>query len=238
MKQMSGNRMTMKTDYTLLPAFLVLVSALHGQGTVTREKPADYPVRAELPKMQLAAEYLVHSMPTPKGVIFVQDYLVMEVAAYPKGKPSLLTWTSGEFTLKINGRGHAMYSQSPGMVAASLKYPDWQQRPTATVEAGVGDGSVSIGRPPAVGRFPGDPTGSQRIPRPRAPEPESPTGETAPPEMPIGETCQRLALPDGAIAGPVSGYLFFPYSGKIKAIRSLELLYEGSDGTKATLSLL
>lgn len=99
MKQMSGNRMTMKTEYTLLPAFLVLASAMHGQGTVTREKPADYPVRAELPKMQLAAEYL-------------------EVVAYPKGSPSH-TWASGEFTLKINGRCHALNSQSPGMVAAS-----------------------------------------------------------------------------------------------------------------------
>ena len=229
--------MSMKADYTLLPAFLVLASTLQGQGTVTREKPADYPVRADLPKMLLAAEYLVHSMSTPKGVIFVQDYLVVEVAAYPKSKASL-TWASGEFTLKINGRGHALFSQSPGMVAASLKYPDWQQRPTATVEAGVGDGSVIMGRPPAVGRFPGDPTGNRRLPRPRAPEPETPTGEAAPPEMPISETCQRLALPEGAIAGPVSGYLFFPYSGKIKAIRSLELLYEATDGTQATLSLL
>ena len=230
--------MSMKADYTLLLASIALAAGLHAQGTAPRDQPSGYPVRAELPNMNLAAEYLVHSMPTPKGAIFVQDYLVIEVAAYPKGKQSV-TLSSGQFTLRINGRTRALLSQTPGMVAASLKYPDWQQRPTATVEAGVGDGSVILGRPPAVGRFPGDPTPNRRqTPMPRAPVPENPAGESAPPDPPIGELCQRLAVPEGAIHGPSSGYLFFPFQGKIKSIRSVQLIYEGPDGAPATLSLL
>ena len=38
----------------------------------------------------------------------------------------------------------------------------------------------------------------------------------------------QTALPQGEHSGPVSGFLYFPYAGKVSAIRSLELQYEDS----------
>ena len=49
---------------------------------------------------------------------------------------------------------------------------------------------------------------------------------------------QRSSFPEGIIPGPVSGYLFFPFRGKTKSLRALELLYESPDGSrKTTLAL-
>lgn len=229
----------MKPDYTislLLGLALVIAPATAmAQGTPTKEKAADYPARQKLPQMELGAEYLVHSLQTSEGVIVVGDYLVIDVAAYPV---TALPWTisSGRFSLRINGKKAVLYSQSPGMVATSMKYPDWTQHPTLTAQAGMGDANVTVGRTPHPGRFPGD----QSADRPRrSPVPEG-AGETpeSAPRMPIGEVCQRLALPEDAIKGPRSGYLYFPFSGKVKSIRSLELIYDDGDGTTASLILM
>src|SRR5271165_2667083 len=214
--------------------FILSASLCLGQGTVTREKPSGYPSRMNLASMELAAEYLVHSMPTPKGAIFTDDYLVVEVAVFPASRTPV-TLHDSDFILRINGK-RTLLPQSPGMVAGSLKYPDFQQRPRMEAEAGVGDGSVVLGRPPAVARFPGDPT-ARRTPLPRAPEPENPSGQTPVPDMPVEEICQRLSLPEESATGPRSGYLFFAFKGKTKGIRTIELLYEAG-GVKAELKLL
>jgi hypothetical protein len=200
-----------------------------------REKPSGYPAHAAVPRMELAAEYLVHSLPGPRGVIFIKDYLIVEVAAYPA--ISGADWKADQFALRINKKGTGLLPQAPGMVAASVKYPNWQQRPTVIAGAGIDDKTVSIGQPPTVGRFPGDPTTSRPIPS-RVPEPESPTGEGQPLEMTIDEICRRQALHDGSFRKPVNGFLYFEFSGKLKSIHALELLYETADGTKATLTLL
>ena len=46
----------------------------------------------------------------------------------------------------------------------------------------------------------------------------------------------QAALPEGERALPASGIIFFQYGGRIKGIRSLELVYTGAAG-KATLPL-
>lgn len=215
---------------------------LHAQGTTPREKPTDYHVRSTLPGFELAAEYLAHSMPETGGAIDINEYLVIEVAVFPTTKGALSV-TSGEFTLRVtNPRGHksVLSAQTPGMVAASLKYPDWEVRPTLEATAGVGNGSIIVGRPTQTERFPGDPRPRQsRLPpRPRVPDQTSPTGEEKAPEAPIEVRVWRSSFPDGAVQGPVSGYLFFPFRGKTKSIRSLELLYQSQDGSrKTTLAL-
>lgn len=59
-----------------------------------------------------------------------------------------------------------------------------------------------------------------------------------PQEQPVtaSEVVVRMALPEGEASGAVSGYLYFPYRGKIKGIHSLELHYDGPAG-KTTLPL-
>lgn len=201
-----------------------------------KEKPADYPAHVTVPNMELAAEYLVHSLPGPRGVIVVRDYLIVEVAAYPSSLAGA-AWETGQFSLRINNHETALLPQSPGMVAASVEYPDWAQRRTVVAQAGIDDKSVIIGQPPNPGRFPGDP--NVTVPRPsKVPEPENPTGEGQTPELTIDEICQQQALYDGPFRKPVNGFLYFPFSGKLKSIHALELRYEAADGTKATLPLL
>ena len=212
---------------------------LHAQGTTPKEKPADYHVHSKLSGFELAAEYLVHSLPVTNGILDVRDYLVIEVAVFPTtlGMPAV---TSGEFTLRINHRKSALFAQTPGMVAASMKYSDWELRPTLEASAGVGNADIIVGRPTQTERFPGDPRPqlSRLPPRPRVPEQTSPTGEDKPPEPPLEQTVQRSAFPEATAHGPVSGYLFFPFQGKTKSIRALELLYESQDGSrKVTLAL-
>ena len=58
----------MKPDYIVLGLVLLIAPATLAQGTPTKEKAADYPIRQKLPQLELGAEYLVHSMQTSEGV--------------------------------------------------------------------------------------------------------------------------------------------------------------------------
>jgi hypothetical protein len=40
----------------------------------------------------------------------------------------------------------------------------------------------------------------------------------------------NAALPEGSHVTPVSGYLFYHYLGKLKAIKHAELIYSGPTG--------
>lgn len=217
-------------------AAALLVPALVAQDA-PRSKASDYPVHTSLPAFELAAEYLVHSIPTEQGMYFTNDYLVVEVAFFPSTRDGLVA-AANSFQLRVNDGKWITGTQSPGMVAASLKYPDWTPRSTASAGAGSGPGAVILGAPVPVGRFPDDPNARQPRPLPRAPD--DPAGGTVQPEQPksIGELIARAALPEGPSVRSVKGCLFFPLRGKLKSIRSLELVYEGPAGAKASLKLL
>jgi hypothetical protein len=210
---------------------LALLSAgcLYGQ-TAVKDKPEDYPAHAAAGAVSIGAEYLVHSIPAHSQTLFARDYLVVEVAVFP-GRNEPVEVDTKTFTLHINGNKEVIYRDSPGFVAASLKYPDWEQHPQTEAQVGP----VIFGRPPAVGRFPDDPN-QTRLP-PRFPT----TGESAgidreDPETP-DEAVARYALPDGRIEKPASGYIYFHFRAKTKSIRSLELVYAGKSGS-VTLKLL
>ena len=218
-------------------ALALLSGVLYGQ-TTAKDKPADYPVHAALGTVSIGAEYLVHSIPAHNHTFFTSDYLVVEVAVYP-GSGETVQIGSTTLALRLNGRKQLMYPESPGFVASSMKYPDWQTHPRAEVQAGVGDAGVTIGRPPVVGRFPDDPTPSRsRLPRsPKAPEPDDRLGIESEEPVSIDDAVAHAALPEGAISKPVSGYLYFHYKGKPKSVKSVELVYEAKAGS-VTLKLL
>ncbi len=211
----------------------ISISLLSAQGEAPK-KAADYPVHVQVRGYELGAEYLVHSVPTEQGTLFTDDYLVIELAVFPsRGVTPVIS--TGSFTLRINGKKSVLLSQAPGMVAASLKYPDWQTRRTVEGTAGNENGDVIVGRPPAVGRFPGDPTGS-RLPRTQPPEETGPAanvGRQRP--ISVDELVTRAALPEGPVEKPVRGCIFFPFHGKTKSIKSLELLYASPDGGEVKL---
>ena len=220
---------------SILP-LLCAAGLLAQKGTEPKPAPRDYPAMAQAGKTGIAAEYMVHSFSGGGRMFVAENYLVVEVAVYPAHGENI-TISSSQFSLRLNGKKSVLFSQAPGFVAASLKYPDWERRTQMETTAGVGDTGVILGRPGPVGRFPGDPSDRQRLPKPpRAPEPENPSGLPKADAPTADVVVAEAALPEGDFDNPVSGYLYFPYKGKIKSIKSLELVYAGPAG-KATLKL-
>jgi len=216
----------------LLALSTVFFVCAEGQWINPRASASEYAAHTQLQIASIGAENLGHNMSTAKGAISVEDYLVIEVAVYSKTVP--VTLNAGNFTLRLNGKRDLLMAQAPAMVVASLKYDDWETRPALVAVAGVGDGAITIGRPAHSGRFPGDPTTPQSNPIPRAPT-EASSVTKAQPESP-DDLVNRHALPEGEVRPPLSGYLFFPFKGKMKSLKKVELLYEGPLGA-ATLLL-
>ncbi len=199
--------------------------------TDVKKAASDYPVHAELAQGAIAAEYLVRSLPARGRTFMARDHLIVEVALFPP-KGEKLAVALSQFSLRINKK-ERIAAQGPEFLAASFKYPDWEMRPRLEGIAGVNDGGVVVGRPQPAERFPGDPRPAQsRLPpQPRAPETQ-PTVEQAPAVQPE-DAVMQLALRDGEITTARSGYLYFPFKGKTRSLRSVELLYQGPAGSAA-----
>lgn len=183
-------------------------------------KAADYPAHASWAHFDIGAENLGHTIPADPDPLFARDYLVIEIAIFPSAQP--ITLSSAAFSLCVNGTKGVLFPESPGFVAASLKYPDWEKRPALIGTVEKGDGSVIVGAPPHVGRFPGDPNGNPRIDMPRQ-EPD------ARPKPSAEDLVARAALPEGGTSKPVKGCLFFAFKGKLKSIHKLELVFDGKE---------
>ena len=212
--------------------FALLLSAailLRAQGTPPKTKAADYPVHVELGTVTIAGEYLVHSIPTPKGNLIAGDYLVVDVAFFGPSF-SRLKMSPDNFTLRINGKGDLLSSEAAGMVAQSVKYPGARSHLEAAGSVGMGDGTVAVGPRPPPSRFPGD--GNDRTA-----SGQGPTVKTIEDENTIDYRLQNAMLPEGEHSLPRSGVVCFFFRGKIKNIHSLELFYDGAMG-KATLKVL
>ena len=111
-------------------------------------KLEEYSQKAALPSMTIASEFLAHSYSGPGGKMFFTDeYFVVEAAVFP-AKGETVELKLSQFQLRLNGKKFALFPQNPEMVAASVKYTNWVQRPHLEGEAGAGDGSVIVGRPP------------------------------------------------------------------------------------------
>jgi hypothetical protein len=212
----------------LLPALAGALSAQYG--TATKASPQDYPARAKLEKLSIGAEYLVHSFSSGRQMFIAKDYLVVEVALFPANGQILLVNT-GDFSLRVNGRKQALLPQGAEIVANSLKVPDRDTglHPVASL------GPIVLGQPTPVERFPGDPNAQTRR-LPPVPE-DNPSGQDQEPPVKAEELVVQAALPAGEHRGPTSGFLYFPYRGKVSRIRSLELIF-ASPGGSATLPLL
>ncbi len=213
---------------------LALSPALLAQDA-PRSKISDYPVHAKLPAMEIGVEYLLNGIALDKGMYIARNHLVLDVAIFPSTQ-SGVNVSSSQFALRVNNKT-ILYTDSPGAVASSLKYPDWQTHPNATAQAGVGNGSVILSAPPPVARFPGDRRADRPPSVPRVEQPD-PSGEPKAAGQPIETQIAIAALPEGQSQKLVKGLLFFPFSGKTKSIRSLDLIYDGGEsGLKTTIPL-
>ena len=206
----------------------IFSTAAWSQTIPARAKPSEYAVHATAGKLTLAADYMVHSLAARGKTFFVNDYLIIETAVFPGGVPVMIS--SGHFTLRLNGK-KLLLAQTPSMVGASLKYPDWEQRGTLEGSAGVGDSGVILGRPPAVERFPGDPRARRGPAPPRAPDPDHQQRTVEQQPVRPHELAIDAALPEGETKHPVAGFLYFAHKGKTSGLKSIELLYQGPSGT-------
>ncbi len=217
--------------YRAVSLLSLLVGMLPAQyGTAPKPSEQDYPVHAKLEKLSIGAEYLVHSFsggpPNASATFIANDYLVVEVALYP-AKGEYLAVNAAQFSLRINGK-QVLDPQPAGFVAGSLKYPDWETHPRTMASVGP----VIFGAPPPTERFPGDPQGLPAPPAPRAPT-DNPSGMDKQDAVKADELVIQTALPEGEHHGPVSGYLYFAYRGKLKRIHTLELDYNSPTASAA-----
>ena len=156
------------------------------------------------------AEFCGHTVPHGGTTYYAPRHLVIEVEILPdKGSP--LRLAAGDFRLRLNGK-REISPETPGMVAASLKYSDWT--PPRGLQAEVGP--VVLGGPRREPRFPGDT-------RPGTPLPGS-TSEK-PPSTTDADAVMAAALPEGPTLGPTKGLVYFLYPGKVKSLKSVELLW-------------
>jgi hypothetical protein len=157
--------------------------------------------------IDVAAAYLVHTLPAEGTNFLVPDYLVVEIAIYPpKAQP--VAAVAGQFHLRVNGKKDVP-ADTPEMVAMSLKYPHWEGH--KGIEPQVSVGPVILG-------------GEQRPNAGQQPRP--PKVEAGPPAQTADEAAVALAFPDCPCQRPVSGYVYFRYDGRMKSIKSLELIWE------------
>ena len=193
-------------------AFLVVLVNSTMSGLEVRKSAAEYPVQAKGQDFQIGADYTVRTFLADGQSFSIDEYLLVEVGLFPSGEANV---NLQRFTLRLNGK-NVLLPQTPGMVAASIKYPDWTRKPRLE----VGAGPVVFGGQQPVGRFPGD----RREPLPRR-DPIGRETETNP--IDYTQVVTGAALPEGKTRRPVAGYLYFAYNGKLKSIRSVELLIDG-----------
>jgi hypothetical protein len=213
------------------PAQLALVSLaafglLQAQGTKTRADAAQYSAHVELGSVTLAADFWGHGIPLEDGMdVKTQSYLVVEVAFFAPPSQKILLQPA-QFTLKVNGQ--ILTAQSAGLVTVGMLVPDMRERgPRVEADGQAGPATVSVGRDPTQPKFPGD-NNPADIPR-RLPG-EAPATVTENRVDPV-KAVSDAALPEGTHVAPLSGYLFFAWSGKLKHAKQVELEYKSELGT-------
>jgi hypothetical protein len=173
----------------LLVCFAAFCAVLNAQGTRPKENPTEYPAHADVNGVTIAAENVGHSITSEYGAYFARDYLVVDVAIFSKNKRPL-RFSPANFSLRLNGKKTPLLAQTPGIVAASIKYDDWSEHPRMMGSGGAGDTGVTLGGPKPQGRFPGDPNGNPRVPQPPSVDtnnPNVPQNEN----LPIEETVAK-----------------------------------------------
>jgi hypothetical protein len=192
-------------------------SASATRGMPARATPADYQAHGAAGPLQLGAEFMQHSVPTPQGLLTTEDYVVVEAGLF--GPPGSRTTVSfQDFSLRINEKKNPQRSEPYAVVFKSLKDPEWEadtfveQKQSKTSIGSSGGGKGNAGDPPPVVHVP---IKLQREWEARA---------------------TKAAFPEGDRTLPQAGLLFFQYRGKASGIHSLELIYSGPAG-KAVLSL-
>ena len=200
---------------------LCLSTALaFAQGTTPKPAPADYDVHLSDGPLDIGAEYMVHSFSNGEQMFIAERFLVVEVAFYPLMKTDEVTIDMKKFGLRLNHKT-LLQAVAPQEVVNALRQSPWMQR-QSPISGGIGAGPIGI----PIGQDPYPPQQRRTPNPPRAPEPAAPGGierKTVSPE----EVLLQTALPPGPHKGPVSGFVYFFFTGKPSSLKSVELDYGG-----------
>jgi hypothetical protein len=182
-------------------------------GLPPRAAPSDYQKQVKAGAVTIAAEFAGHGVPTPEGALSTEDYVVVEAAFY--GPPEArLRLSFSNFSLRINGKKAPTPAEYYERVVRSVKDPDWTppEKPEKQSSFNTGGGGGA-----------GD---------------SAPLPPKVPPELQRAWTqrVKKASLTEGDRPLPQAGLLYFSYGGKVKSIRSVELIYSGPAGN-ATLEL-
>lgn len=217
-----------------LVALLSLTTAISG-GVDPRKSAAEYPAHATSPAGSIGAEYAGRFVMKDGQSHQTGDYVAIEIGFFP-AIPGPVSLRGSDLMLRINGSKQLVYPQSAGLVAGSVRHPEWENRRGLEAGAGMGGTGVIIGRPRRTSRFPGDPTSD--LPA-RIPTEADRQGVSDPTEDPL-ETAARAinaqALDEGSYPGPRAGYIYFIYKKKLTTLKKLELVWV-SGGERRTLTL-
>ena len=199
-------------------------------GSTPKAKAGDYDAHAKSDDVEIGAEYMVHSFSRGQAMYVARDFLTVEVALYSDQaeKRQLVDINYGDFQLTVNGKKIALAPMNPYTVGTTLDHPDWQpNQPQVEASAGTPNGRVTLGAPPHTPLPAGEPPGYPRTAP--LPQPDAPGGVEAQPRAPASRIAVECALPDGSQGLPVSGFLYFAYSGSTKSIKSLVLRYRDAE---------
>jgi hypothetical protein len=193
-------------------------SASATRGMPARATPADYQAHATVGDFTIGAEFFQHTVPTPKGILGSEDYVVVEAGIFgPAGSKIKLSFE--DFSLRINGKKNALPSEPYALIFKSLKDPEWEPEEKVAkpesktgISTGGGGKGGGGGEPPPVIHVP---IKTQRE---------------------WNQRVEKEAFPEGDRPLPQAGLLFFVYRGKASGIHSLELIYSGAAG-KVSLTL-
>ena len=183
-------------------------------GIPARTAPTEYQGQIKVGAVTLAADFTGHSVPTPESIFTTEDFVMCEVAFY--GAPGTkLAMSLQDFSLRINGSKKLVPAIGDQFAFKSMKDPEWipPTPPEKSKSGGISTGGGGQNDPPPV-------------------TPKMPIDV----ERKMEQKVLKAALPEGERALPAAGLIFFQYGGKVKGIRSLELVYTGAAG-KAALPL-
>lgn len=190
-------------------------------GTEPRLRAEEYPRHVALPGGGgLGIEYHGRGIPAAKGGVFLGAHVVLEVAYYPPaGQKAELR--GSQFLLRIDKMKLGIPPEPPGMVAASLKYSEWEGARGLQVEAGP----VILRPGGGSRRLPGGPQNPEPRRRPGARD----DGKPDPQDL-EAEAVKEFAFPEGETRQTVAGYFYYKWGGNLKKMKKLALDYSGPGG--------
>jgi len=206
-----------------LAVFWILAPAVWA-GVDPRKSASDYPTSATCSAGSLGAEYVGRFVSMDGASHQTGDYVAVEIGFYP-ASPGAVTLRASDLLLRINGSKQLVYPQPAGLVAGSVRHPEWEHPRGLEAGAGMGGAGVVFGRPRRTSRFPGDPTSD--VPA-RIPADPNRQGVSDPRDDPLEMAARAIAaqaLDEGSHPGPRAGYIYFIFKKKLTALKKLELVW-------------